>query len=167
MELALALKERLEANGVKVRLTRNGDNGIVPEKRMTYSEQWANLMERKEFAAEQKGHLLLSIHTNSHRDSRVSGAIVFYSDDISAGLASEIQARLNTLGPKKRQVEKKNFTVIRDNPMPSVLIETGFITNEHDREILISAQDTVAALIHEAVDRFCQDLIPPQPENQP
>ena len=164
MELALALKSQLEDNGVKVKLTRNGSEGIVPKENMTYSEQWANLRKRKEFAAEQRGHLLLSIHTNSHQDPHVSGAIVFYSDEISADLAAEIQARMNTLGLKKRSAEKKNFTVIKDNPMPAVLIETGFITNEHDREMLIKSKGTVAQLIYEALDRYYREQTAPQTE---
>ncbi|WP_418790328.1 N-acetylmuramoyl-L-alanine amidase family protein [Phosphitispora sp. TUW77] len=157
MEIAMVLKRQLEDNGVKVKLTRDYDEGLVPEKKMTYFEQWTNLRERKKFAAEEKGHLLLSIHTNSHRDPRVSGAIVFYADEISAGLAAEIQDKLNTLGLKKREAEKKNFLVIKDNPMPAVLIETGFITNEHDRETIISSKGSVARLIYEALDNYYQE----------
>ncbi|MBU7007038.1 N-acetylmuramoyl-L-alanine amidase family protein [Phosphitispora fastidiosa] len=164
METALALKSQLEDNGIKVKLTRNGSEGIVPKENMTYAEQWANLRKRKEFAAEQRGHLLLSIHTNSHQDSRVSGAIVFYTDEVSADLAAEIQARLNTLGTKKRSAEQKNFAVIKGNPMPAVLIETGFITNEHDREMLVSSKGTVAKLIYEALDRYYQEPALPQTE---
>jgi len=162
MELARALKQRLEKNGVKVKMTRDGNNGIVAEKRMSYQEQWQNLKERKNYAVEQRGHLLISIHTNSHKNSTVSGAIVFYSDDMAEDLAGELQESLNTLGLRKRHVEKRNFTVTKDNVIPSVLVETGFITNNNDREILITQKNLVAELMHSGLERYSQNLKPPR-----
>jgi len=162
MDLALALKKELEKNGVRVKMTRNGDEGLVPDKKMSYSEQWLLLHKRKIFAETEKAHILVSIHTNSHKDSSVSGSIVFYTDEISKSLAESVQSRLNSLDMRDRAAEQRNFAVIKGNVMPSVLIEAGFITSKHDRDILTSNSEAVARLIYEGLHIFAENLTPPQ-----
>ncbi len=160
MDLALALQKKLERNGVKVKLTRQGDRGLVPDRRMSYFEQWVILEKRKGFALDQRGHLMISIHTNSNKDPRASGGIVFYYDDFSRELAESIQKRLNQLHKKEKQVEHGSFTIIRGNPMPSVLVETGFISNKYDRDMLISQKELVARAIFEGLQDYARNLKP-------
>lgn|GEM_PF-1557481 len=161
MKLALELKTKLEQRGVRVELTRSEDDGLIAKKTMSYLEQWMILQKRKRFALDRRGHIFLSLHANSHKSPAVSGGIVFYSDEISAPLAQDIQERLNNLDTRKRQVERKNFTVINNNEMPSVLIEAGFITHPGDRERLVSQSGQVAELIAEGLENYARDLKPP------
>lgn len=162
MDLAQSLKKQLLQKGAKVKLTRDWDKGLVPDEIMTYYERWVILEKRKSFAHEEKGHILLSLHSNSHQDVSVSGAIVFYSDEISKELAEKIQSKLVTLGPKQRSVELRNFTIINGNEMPSVLIEAGFITNKNDRDILTKQKDLVAGKILEGLEEYANNLRPPE-----
>lgn len=164
MDLALALKRELEEHGVTVKLTREGQEGLVPQETMTYIDRWMMLEKRKRFAIDEKSHFLISIHSNSNKDPRASGGMVFYADDGSRLLAVNIQEQLNALGMRKREAQKGNFTIINNTPMPSVLIETGFITNKRDLDFLISKRDLLAAAIYKGLDNYSRSL---QPQNRP
>jgi len=160
MAIAVALQKELTKNGVKVRLTRQGDNGLVPMKKMTYSERWVILEKRKKFAQDHKGHILVSIHANSNKDPRASGGMVFYSDQLSRTLAESIQKQLNTLGMRRRQVERGNFTIITGNQMTSVLVETGFITNEKDLLLLTEKKEAFSRVIFNGLREYTENLKP-------
>lgn len=148
MDISLELKKLLEKEGAHVKLTREGDKGFVPEKRMKYSERAAILNLRKEYAEEENAHMLLSIHVNSSSESSAAGAIVFYADEKSRILAQAIQQRISSLDTRKRTIERGNFTIINRNRMPSVLVETGFITNAEDRRRLTEKPAEVAKQVY-------------------
>lgn len=162
MDLAKSLQRQLEQKGAKVKLTREGNQGLVPDDTMTYYERWVLLEDRKKFAQNERGHFLLSVHSNSHKDVSASGAIVFYADEMSKDLAERIQEKLVTLGPKQRNIELKNFTIINGNKMPSVLIEAGFLTNKYDQDLLLNQKDLVAAKILEGLEEYIKNLKPPE-----
>jgi N-acetylmuramoyl-L-alanine amidase len=74
--------------------------------------------------------------------------------DNSILMASQVQKNfLVNLSRKDRGVKQAGFAVLRLTYMPSVLIETGFITNTEEREFLKSAagQKTVATSIYKAI----------------
>lgn len=158
MALAQALQKELAKKGVRVKFTRQGDTGLVPEKKMTLFERWLILEKRKKFAVEQKGHILVSIHVNSNPDQRASGGITFYSDEPSRNLAYYIQKQINTLGLRSRQAEQSDFTIITGNPMPSVLVEAGFMTNRHDLRILMEDKASVARAISNGLREYADNL---------
>ncbi len=160
MELASVLKSILSRQGVKVQLTRQGETGLVPQSSMTYFEQWLILEKRKNYAQKQKGHFFLSIHANASVDPSAAGSIVFYADETSRELAESIQNQLNLLNPRKRPAVRSNFTILNGNAMPSVLIEAGFITNKHDRELLLWQPDLIAGAISKGLQDYAQKLKP-------
>lgn len=74
--------------------------------------------------------------------------------DNSILMASQIQKNFDTnLSRKNRGVKQAGFAVLRLTYMPSVLIETGFITNTEEREFLKSAagQKIVATSIYKSI----------------
>lgn len=158
MKLALVLKKQLESKHVRVKLTRDGQDGLVPDQAMSYLERWLILEKRKRFALDQRGHMLISIHVNSNPDKKTSGGIVFYSDGISRGLAVSVQNQLNSIGIRHRQIEQGNFTIIKGNVMPSVLVEAGFITNKHDTDLLTSKPELVATAICNGLEDYARNL---------
>ncbi len=147
MTLSLALQKELEKHGAVVKLTRHENAGLIPERTMTYHERWSILQKRKDYAISQKGDILVSIHINSDKDSRTSGAMVFYSDNRSRELASIIQENLNSLGLKPRKSLKNNFAVISELDIPAVLVEAGFITNKKDRSLILDKPTMIAQMI--------------------
>lgn len=154
MKLALILKTQLEGHGAEIVLTRDGNNGLVPDKRMSYFERWLILQKRKMFALLQDGEILISIHCNSNEDTRASGAMVFYSDDKSRPLAENIQNHLNLLGLRPRNTSKSGFTVIKGASIPAVLVEAGFITNKKDRKLLLENPELIAEQITKGILEF-------------
>lgn len=154
MKLALILKTKLEGYGAEIVMTRNGDVGLVPGKRMSYFEQWLILQKRKLYALLQDGDILISIHSNSNEDSRASGPMVFYSDDKSRSLAENIQDNLNSLGLRPRKAAKSGFTVIKGASIPAVLVEAGFITNKKDRKLLLEKPELIAEQITKGILEF-------------
>lgn len=167
MQLADFLKARLESAGVKVVMTRTGDSGLVPRDLMTYAERELILQQRKELAARQSGQLLISIHANSNEDPTVSGGMVYYADQHSQALAGTIQQTLNLLAHKNRQPIKRNFTIIKGNSMPSVLIEAAFITNPEDRKMLTTKPDILAQAIFEGTQHYVDKIMPTESNEMP
>ena len=61
--------------------------------------------------------------------------------DASANVAQQVLSALTSVGKAhKRYVERANFVVLRSPDMPSMLIETGFISNPEEEKNLNSAQ---------------------------
>ena len=75
----------------------------------------------------------------------------------SLSLADDIQHQFKSrLESSNRGVKQAGFLVLRQSSMPSVLIETGFISNPADADYLSSneGQQTIAQSVFEAFKRF-------------
>lgn len=66
----------------------------------------------------------------------------------------------NDLKRKNRGVKQAGFVVLKMAVMPSVLIETGFLTNNHEGPYLnsTSGQNKMAAAIVEAIDKYANSI---------
>ncbi|SKB32739.1 N-acetylmuramoyl-L-alanine amidase [Salegentibacter holothuriorum] len=66
----------------------------------------------------------------------------------------------NDLKRKDRGVKQAGFLVLKNAVMPSVLIETGFLTNNHEGPYLNSTggQNKMAAAIVEAIDKYASSI---------
>ncbi|MHC1775262.1 MAG: N-acetylmuramoyl-L-alanine amidase [Lentimicrobium sp.] len=77
--------------------------------------------------------------------------------DQSLNLASQVQKHIKeTVSMYNRGVKQAGFLVLYKTTMPSILVETGFISNQHDEKILISdeGQDKFALSIYRAVKDY-------------
>ena len=85
--------------------------------------------------------------------SMAQSAYMKYSEEFSDILNKVMSAELNI---DSKGVKQAGFYVLVGASMPSVLIETGFLSNYHDAEILKSqkGQEAIAKAIYEAVKRF-------------
>ncbi len=123
----------LEENGIDVYYTRNTD-------------VYVTLDERTSFANEIDASLFVSIHCNAFESDDVNGTLVMHhtSNDTDEyglsgkDLANNILKYLpKALGTKDNgRTDGSAMYVIRKTKMPSVIVETAFITNESDRKIL-------------------------------
>ncbi len=135
--LAIALKVQhiLEQKGIQVVMTRKDDTYLT-------------LDERVKVAQNAKADTFVSIHINSNNSSIPNGTETYYSKaslnsraENSKQLATFIQDRLyKAIGTTDRKVKEGQFYVIHKNPLPSVLIETGFVSNAEDAMKLASEE---------------------------
>lgn len=145
LNIALKLKEYLNAEGIRVVMTRSTDESLAynGDDSSIRTIKSADMRERKRIIEEAEADLTVSIHLNSFtQDPSVRGAQVFYP---SAGeeeivskskLAAEImQVQLNEKvnSEKKRTELGKNDVYLLQAPSsPIVIAECGFLSNDED-----------------------------------
>jgi N-acetylmuramoyl-L-alanine amidase len=81
----------------------------------------------------------------------------------SLAFATQVQDQLRIKGGRQdRGVYQEPFLILWKTTMPSVLIETGFLTNLREEEFLISenGQDVIASAIFTAFRKYKQDQNP-------
>ncbi|WP_413171785.1 N-acetylmuramoyl-L-alanine amidase [Anabaena azotica] len=111
----------LQQNGVQAIMTRDSD-------------YFVSLPGRVEMAERANADVFVSIHANSAGANRpeVSGLETYYYDN-GLSLARIVHNRiLQSLNIKDRRVRKARFYVLRKSSMPSILVETGYVTGRED-----------------------------------
>jgi N-acetylmuramoyl-L-alanine amidase len=108
-------------------------------------------------ANELKADVFLAIHCDWDPRSRISGVTTYYKTQQSRRLGKEIHSRLiNKLGALDRRLQHDSFTVLDQTTMPTVLIETGFLSNRSEAKKLSDAeyQKKVAGAILAGLDGY-------------
>lgn len=131
----IALKEFLEKQGVKVILTRTGDNTMSLEARTNYANKVAKENPRYKV-------VFISVHHNAGSGDRGEYIHSIYEGD-SKALATAIGDIMNSkLGQQKKIYSKKSTTtnkdyyhVIRATSMPAIIVEVAFLDNKADVQI--------------------------------
>lgn len=121
LPISLRVAEVLQQNGVQVVLTRDSD-------------YFVSLPGRVQMAERANADVFVSIHANSVGLSRpeVSGLETYYYDS-GLGLARAVHNRiLQSVNVRDRRVRKARFYVLRKSSMPSILVETGYLTGRED-----------------------------------
>lgn len=124
---AKELEKELTSLGAEVILTRDIDQYVYLSGRASI----ANLYQADAF---------ISIHYNSFPDSEsVTGINSYYYADHDEKLAKDIQEELiNSSQAKDRDIAFGNYQVLRQNYVPAVLLELGFISNEESEQLLLT-----------------------------
>lgn len=145
LKAAQKLKALLEREGCTVVMTRNADVSLDGKNRSSRSRHTRDLNARTGIINGSGADLFISIHVNSlEGDPSENGSIVFYGSKFpqSEILAQEIQKELNGIaadcGRKRQKALSAGFFLLRYTEIPGVIVETGFITNKKDRELLMS-----------------------------
>ncbi|KKJ00017.1 DUF3747 domain-containing protein [Prochlorothrix hollandica] len=121
LDIARRVQQILESRGIAVMLTRPGDVEVELEPRVDQAERMA-------------AQLFVSIHANAISMDRpeVNGLETYYYDS-GSGLAQTIHnSILRGTDLRDRGVRQARFYVLRNTSMPSVLVETGFVTGSED-----------------------------------
>ncbi|MCR1951898.1 cell wall-binding repeat-containing protein [Clostridium sp. DSM 100503] len=120
LNYGLRLKEKLEANGIKVIMSRTSD-------------VYVSLEDRSRGANNVNPDIFISIHINSAGATSASGIETFYKKDIDKPLAEKIQSKLiSYTGAVNRGAKWEDFHVVRETNMPASLVECGFLTNVNE-----------------------------------
>jgi len=144
LDVAKRVKEKLEAQGATVYLTRNSDTDCVSGAPIEM-----DLKCRPALADKMHANIFVSIHVNS-ADPSAKGAETYYYKNSDKALASSIQQHyIKKTGLKDRHVRQDSFSVIRHATVPGTLIELGFLTN---------ASDAVALKSNDMKDKMAQGI---------
>lgn len=135
-DISSQLKLKLESLGAKVILTRSGD-------------QYVTLQERLKLSKESRPDMFISIHADSLEDTRnlatIKGFTTYYKDPIAKSFSDTVQSNVTmNLGRTGRGVKNMNFYVVRGTWAPSVLLETGFMPNPDEFQLLADSKEQAA-----------------------
>ena len=118
--------------------------------------------EQEEIAARENSVIELEENSSSTYQKITPEKLIARTMQLSAYLnqsisfASEIQKEFKKIGRKDRGVKQAGFVVLYKTTMPSVLIETGFLTNSKENAFLKSSanQQKMAKAIYEAFKTY-------------
>jgi N-acetylmuramoyl-L-alanine amidase len=142
LDIAKKLEQQLKSMGYDTIMTREADIFL-------------SLQERVAFANQSGGDIFVSIHANAHSNSNAKGTLVLYYDDAypnasypasstmrlltaeNKALAQSIQDHIiGQVHTVDRGIVPSVVFVVRNGLMPSVLVETAFVSNEQDAKLL-------------------------------
>jgi N-acetylmuramoyl-L-alanine amidase len=160
LEIAFLLRDLLEANGIRVIMTRTADT-LLYDKNSDYHgrKKVLDLTERKRIAEEHPNAVFVSIHMNTYPLQSCQGLQVWYSknDPRSLPLAENIQAiarqRLDPQNDRTVKEANRGIYLLQHIQTPAVLVECGFLSNPQEAERLASKdyQKEVALAIFLAI----------------
>lgn len=134
LAVALSLEAQLQRSGIEVMLSRYVDEDVTPQQRTDRANAWG-------------ADIFLSIHHNGFSDPAARGIETYYSvqHEDSKKFAAAVQTALSAAFPtlnrgiktKLGSSGKDWYHVLRESrALVAVIIETGFITNPGDAELL-------------------------------
>ena len=153
LSVGLKLRDRLVAAGAKVVMTRTADTCVAP----VGSDVPIDLQARVDVARTADADVFISIHSNSHPKPETAGIITFYPPERPTDFAQAIQEGLvYETGAVDKKIRPANFYVLRNNEIPAVLVEMGFLTNKAEALKLADCtyQDAIADGIYKGVVRY-------------
>ncbi|MBE9081236.1 MULTISPECIES: N-acetylmuramoyl-L-alanine amidase [unclassified Tolypothrix] len=121
LPIGIRVAQILQQNGVQVIMSRNSDYFVSLEGRVV-------------MAARARADVFVSIHANSAGAGRpdVNGLETYYYDS-GLSLARIVHSNiLQSLNIRDRGVRRARFYVLRKSSMPSILVETGYLTGQVD-----------------------------------
>lgn len=126
LDMSKRLAAILKKKGYNVEMTRTTD-------------VYVGLKERVIFTADKKADLFVSVHVNSSVSPEGYGLETHYYTPCSYDFAQMVHKQLaSSINSKDRGLFKSKFYVINNNIAPSILVETGFISNPDERASLMT-----------------------------
>lgn len=138
-DIAWKLAEILQQEGATVIMTRTGSSTNL------------DLAGRARLANDNQADIFVSIHCNSSTNPSIAGtSTYFYAPwDSVLGAQRAARQRLATLvqrelvaqlGRRDIGILEANFAVLRETTVPSILVETAFISNKEEEQLLATEE---------------------------
>jgi N-acetylmuramoyl-L-alanine amidase len=161
LQVAKDLRNYLQQSGALVYLTREEDKDLADgETKGLARRKVEDIRRRVAFIKDKEADFFLSIHLNALPSTRWHGAQTFYypglekSEDLAKFIQAEIKRNLENTN--RQALALNGMYLLKNAEVPGALIEMGFLSNEHERELLKteSYQQKMAGSIYEGVLRF-------------
>ncbi|MEC0128015.1 N-acetylmuramoyl-L-alanine amidase family protein [Paenibacillus pabuli] len=148
-DINLAISQKvyllLRSKGYAVIINRLGDYALSDENRWlnSRSRHRRDLAQRKSLSEEVSTDIVVSIHANWSPRSEARGPVVLHQNEgRSYLLADSIQSQLNQLYGSKHDVSwGKPFYLLNHVKQPAVIVETGFLSNARDRDMISNPKE--------------------------
>lgn len=143
LDIALRLDALMHLLGYPTTMIRTTDTAIHTEGQTIAARKSSDLKQRVLIANTTKNAVLISIHQNYFRESKYSGAQVFYprtseSDAIAKALQNAFRETVNP-GSQRQAKPASGVYLMEHITCPAVLIECGFLSNPEEEAMLRSA----------------------------
>src|SRR5690625_2782776 len=138
------IKQELQKYDAKVQFTRMGDIFVELEDRV--------LMEYAD--------LFISIHYDGFESEEVNGITTYYYHQRDERVARTIHQKImnEEMDARDRGVSHGDYYVLRENQVPAVLLELGYITNPQDEERM-NQEDFQQHIAQAVADGVIQSLV--------
>ena len=165
LDIALRVAEALQEMGNPVLMTRDSDEIPADMKMDGRGLYVLDPYERCDIANEAEVDLFISIHCNSlPSDNSKRGTQLYYTaghtqdnEDYAETMADSLMAVLGDRPQVIANPENDSYVVNRLVNAPSVLVETGFITNAADAKLMLS-EDWRQQMAEALVEGICEFL---------
>ena len=157
--IAKKLGAKLEAAGANVFYTRFVDLDVAKRDASGAEE----LHKRIDVAHEKKADIFVSIHADASISSEAGGTTTYYyvKTPYDLKLAQAVQRRVSVAGGLlNRGTKQSGFYVNKKSWIPSILVETAFISNPNEEKLLGQAefQEKIAAGLFAGIVDFYKEV---------
>jgi len=156
LRLGLALRQRLQAPGNQVIMTRSTDV-FVP------------LTERSNISNRANADIFVSLHRNAFTNTTANGVETWVQTGVplrTAANAHNVQNEIVAVGVQSnRGVRFGNYVILRNTRAPAMMQELGFITNARDNQLFDQHFNAYADAIANGILLSLGQPIPPSASN--
>lgn len=151
LKTARILKQKLQASGAKVLMSRESDQNIP-------------LDERANLAKKEKADLFISLHVNASMQEDAKGMEVYYSDQSQFKVESKkiCNSILENVVKQDENITSRgaknaNFYLLHEVNCPSVMVHMGFLSHPDDRDLLQKGEFLEA--VSKGIDQSVQAMM--------
>jgi N-acetylmuramoyl-L-alanine amidase len=106
-------------------------------------DEFVNLKDRTDFINANNPDLVISLHINNNKNTEANGFEIFITEktdlfDKTKLLAEKLSSKLSKTQLRNRGIKIAPFWILKNSTCPSMVVELGFISNENDRNFIVS-----------------------------
>lgn len=174
LPIAIKVRDLLVLYGFDVIMTRDADIATCdPGLELIRQKKTSDIMNRFKLIEQHPNSIFLSIHQNKYPDGSLSGAQMFYGPETreqSEAIASIMQHNFVTMlqpdNTRQPKPAEDSVYLLFHSPVPSVLIECGFLSNPDEEALLRTDeyQNKIAFVIAGSLMQYIEQAAYPQIE---